>query len=550
MTIKSIAFEPAHKRVTFTGNKTVLEIASENGVPIDQPCRGNGTCGKCKITVAPSTDPSIQEKQLLTHAELNANIRLACQTQALDNMCICLENSEAARIQTLGIAEQVPESDIMPEVTADNVKEKFDADANGGIYGIALDIGTTTLAASLVNLQTGATEAVAAGLNPQTAYGDDVISRISYAAKSLENLLRLQACVIDAVNGLIAELLEKSAVDPLRIFHFIAAGNATMEHLFVGEDVSSIGVAPFAPKFYKIPRKRAAELALQINPAAYVDLMPNISGHVGGDVTAGIYFTGLYRQEAQSLLIDLGTNSEMALGGSNGILACSAAAGPAFEGARIHRGMRAEPGAIDEVRIREDGTIEIATINGRQPRGFCGSGLIDLVAALREAEIIEASGAFAKKDIDSDRFRRLNERIRKSDFGREIVIAEGEHGPITLTQRDIREVQLAKGAIASGIEMLLAKQALTPDEIDSVYLAGAFGNYLDKNSATRLGILPKVDASKIIAAGNTAGKGCIKALLSNDCWEEIDAFLKSTTHLELAASGHFQERFVANMAFE
>jgi len=546
---KTILFKPNHIRASFSGDMRVLDLASENNVRINQPCGGNGTCGKCRIKIKDaSTVPTDRERLLLTQNELKTNIRLACQTLAEDGMIIYTRNQRADILKMLGFSTKIDKGNLLPEVCMENLEKQFDTTAAGGVYGIALDIGTTTLAASLVNLDTGETVANTDASNPQSAYGDDVISRISFAVQSPENVARLQAVVIAAVNKMIAELLEKARVEKERVFHLIAGGNTTMEHLFMGEDVASIGAYPFTPKFYKFPRKRAADLSLTIRPDAYVDLMPNISGFVGGDITAGIYYTDIANKNISSFLIDLGTNSEMVFASKNNISVCSAAAGPALEGARIRCGMRAERGAIDKVRIAPNGTIEINTIGGPPPCGFCGSGLVDLIAELRRTGIITANGAFANNGAGAA-WRSLRTRISQREYGKEIYIADGENGSIVLTQRDIREVQLAKSAIASGLEMLLEAHALPLSKVDRLYLAGAFGNYLDNRSTLELGILPEIDEVKITIAGNTAGLGCVKALLSRTCWEEIGAFLARTTHIELATSPNFQQRFVANMQF-
>lgn len=545
---RTVIFEPGRRTAVFFGDQTILQAASANGVGIGQPCGGNGVCGKCKVRVAAPAPPASEELKLLAPGEIARGVRLACRTKAEDGMTVFLDAAAAQNIQALHIGAIATPAIRSPEITPANVGELFGAEPQGGIFGLALDVGTTTLAASLVDLESGAVLAADSSLNPQSAHGDDVLSRISYAAQSQENVKRLQSEVIGAVNEMILRLARTCGIENDRIFHVVAAGNPTMEHLFMGIDPAPLGRAPFKPPYFQFQRARAKELGLPCNPSAYVDLMPNIAGHVGGDVTAGIYHSGLYRLEKTGFLIDLGTNSEMVVGSRQRLLACSAAAGPAFEGARIKYGMRAQPGAIEHARIDRQGKITYETIGGVPAVGICGSGLVDLIAELVSAGVILESGRLAAETRDALP-NALFMRMRKGLSGPEICIAENEREGVVLTQRDVREVQLAKGAIEAGAAILLEKTGVAPDALDRVWLAGAFGNYLDRDNALKLGILPRVAPRKIVSAGNTAGLGCVKALLSADWRREIEAFLAVTEHLELAAEADFQDRFVGSMRF-
>ncbi len=462
-------------------------------------------------------------------------------------MEITLLRMETGGEKILGVESARIES-VAPAVERATLRERFQASPDGGLYGVGIDIGTTTIAALLIDLESGECLGTASCTNPQSIHGGDVISRISYATDAADGLDHLQAEVISGLNASIDELVSATNVSRERIFHIVGAGNTTMEHCLLGVSPASIGRVPFEPQFYRAPRKLAKELNIRVNERAYVDLIPNIAGFIGGDLTSGIYYTKMYESEKLTLLIDIGTNNEMILGDRNFLLACSTAAGPALEGARIRDGMRAGRGAIEHVDFI-NGEIVYSVIGNVPPIGICGSGLVDIVYGLLKSGIVLPSGKMVAKEKAGD--NRYAERLVTSDEGRAFRIAprEGDSGYVDITQKDIREVQLAKGAIMTGVQMLLERAGKELEDVESVLLAGAFGSYMDIENAVRLGIVPDVPREKIRTIGNSAGLGCHKALLDREALDRMEEIAQTVTHIELAASPEFQEKFLRNLPF-
>ena len=518
-------------------DETVGELLIRCGIYIDQPCGGTGLCGKCTVIIEDVLPvPTSKEKKIFSKEELDSGLRLACQTKAYPGMKVSIPVQSSEGIKVL-----------------DGFKDNGEGHRcrdNGLGSGIAVDIGTTTIVAYLVDIGTGMTLAASSAINPQTSYGADVISRISYIDDRPERLFELQKAVVKQINNLIKELFSKTGRTHTKKDHIAVAGNTTMEHILVGISPESIGKSPFQPQFYDSLEFEAEELGITAERGVKVKLLPNIHGFVGGDIVSGIIYTGIHKSEDLSLLVDIGTNNEMVLGNKDFILCCSAAAGPALEGAKIKMGMRAAPGAIDSVRKNGSG-MSITTIGDRPPVGICGSGLVDAVSELLNIGVITQSGRFAEKEeLEEYLFKRY-----KGEKGKDLsftLAEEGEYGnnpEVGITQKDIREIQLAKGAIATGAQILLDVAGKRREDIKNVYLAGAFGNYIDIENAVRISILPYVARERIHPVGNSAGSGACLMLKDPSLWDTAADIIKRAEHIELANHKDFQEIFIGNMSF-
>ncbi|MBR2329319.1 MAG: DUF4445 domain-containing protein, partial [Clostridia bacterium] len=411
-------------------------------------------------------------------------------------------------------------------------------------YGLAIDIGTTTAVTMLWDLNTYECLGTAARTNPQSLYGGDVISRIQHCAMSETGLSELQCCIIGCVNDMIEELAQKHHVAPLHIYDITVVGNTTMGHLFLGIDPKPLARSPFAPVFTEGQRRRAYELNLSSAPLADVYFLPHMAGHVGADITGVLLSTGINEKQGAYLAIDIGTNGEILLSHNGKVLACSTAAGPAFEGACIYKGMRAAEGAIERVSIQDE-DISISTIGDKPAVGICGSGLIDAVAALIKLGVIDSSGKMLSRAEAAHLPTKLIQRITEHD-GKPAFALSGE---VILTQQDIREVQLAKGAIRAGAETLMQSVGLAASDLDGVLLAGAFGSYIDKHSALEIGLLPDVSPEKIASVGNAAGAGASMALMSAAARKKAEVLAAEVKHIELSANPQFQEKYIEAMGF-
>ena len=430
--------------------------------------------------------------------------------------------------------------------------EKGDTTKNS--YGIAFDIGTTTVAGYLVDLNTGEELSAVAKANPQIIYGDDVISRIGFAQKQKENLGILQRKIVNILNEIIKESAKKAGVNTNNIYKITIAGNTCMHHLLLGLNPSYIAPSPYIPVIKENLNLKAKDIPkLILEPMANVYILPNISAFVGADIVAGILAIRMYENEKIFLFIDLGTNGEIVLGSKRKMWTCSTAAGPAFEGARIGSGMRAAEGAIDKVKM-DNKSITYRVIKDGKVRGICGSGLIDLIAELVKLGLIDKSGKLIdREECDPNLSKEIKKRIINGQKGNKFLIAEGketENGnPVYLTQRDIREVQLAKAAILAGVKILLKEVNIPQENIQKVLLAGAFGNFIDKKSAIRIGLIPYLPLEKIESVGNAAGRGAEITLLSEKTREICEKISKDIKYIELSSRADFQEEFVEAMFF-
>lgn len=426
----------------------------------------------------------------------------------------------------------------------------FVADKGEGL-GVAFDIGTTTVVGMLWDLEAGEQIATAARTNPQNEFGMDVISRITYCGKEAENLPELRGKITECINEIAVEMCQKSGRVKKDITRAAVCGNTTMSHLFAGYPPMTLALAPFHPAYTGTLRMSAEEALLDFPACREVIVVPNIAGHVGGDITSGIVASRVLEMEGLTVFIDIGTNGEIVLTDGTESYACSTAAGPAFEGSSIKCGMRAAEGSIEKISI-EGGNLEYKTIGEKEAQGICGSGLIDAIAHMLDAKLIDKKGRLAapeeaeKRGFDPG----LCERLITVGEERQFVLVKKENGSdIVITQNDIREVQLAKGAIKAGIQIMLKKMDKTVDDLDRVVIAGAFGNYIEKSSAVRIGVLPEIPLEKIISAGNTAGAGVSMALVNEKEMELTESIPSIVKHIELAEDPDFQTTYLMAMGF-
>jgi len=437
--------------------------------------------------------------------------------------------------------------------------------AHGGLggWGVAIDVGSTTLAVALVDLTDGRVLASASALNPQTPFGADVISRIAWAqersgavpgADGTDGAEALHRALVRGIDALTAQCLEGAAplsqgVQPIR--SLAAVGNPTMLHTLLGADPVSLGQAPYVGVWRGAWRGRARELGLGLPESCAAYLLPGVGSHVGADTVAAIVASGLDRAERPTLLVDLGTNSEVVLGCREFILCASTSAGPAFEGAAIRHGMRAAPGAIEQVRVRPSGSVFVRVIGGEEPRGICGSGLVDAAAELLRAGVLEPSGRMRSYE-ELERFApsALLERLLEDPaIGRAIRLAGTRDRPVLFTAADVRQLQLVKGSIAAGMRLLLDRKGVCLGDVGEVLVAGAFGSYLRKTSAQAIGRVPPVDPERVRFVGNAAGAGARAVLCDRGYRRRAEEAAARAEYLELADAAEYAERFALSMAF-
>jgi len=618
-----LVFVTSGSKVRVPAGVTVFDAASWNGIAIDSTCGGHGTCKKCKVRIADGSVPaSSLDARAFTPDELRDGWRLACRAEATGDLRIEVPPlTTRPKAATVGVGRQVilrpavqkryleldepslsdQRSDIervldgiddleprvdLPvlrsvgrvlraadyKVTAVVVDEVLievqPGDTTGSRYGIAFDLGTTTVVATLLDLSTGTPMAVASMLSKQQPFGADVISRISAVMMEPANLDRLTELAHSSLGDLAGEVCDAADVDPLDVYEVALAGNATMTHLALGIDPEPLGVAPFILSARLLPEILAADLGLAVHPRARAVVFPAFGAYVGGDITAGLLASGMNRDARTRLFIDIGTNCEIVLGSRDWLLATAAPAGPAFEGAAIRCGMRAADGAIEGVAL-DPGTggpaapagptgaadgVSLQIIGDCAPQGLCGSGLVDAVASLIAAGLLDHSGRFVPDEVAARVAPGLAARLTMLGEERVFVLHwRGEPGHVAasifLTQRDVRELQFAKAAIASGWNVLLEEARLTAADVQQVLLAGSFGSYLSPASAISLGLVPKLPALRVVSAGNVAGEGAKMALLSVRERAAALALLEEVRYVELSDRADFNDRFVEQLQF-
>ena len=417
--------------------------------------------------------------------------------------------------------------------------------AAGRGFGIAVDIGTTTVVAYLADLSTGERRHVVSGLNLQKAWGGDVISRVQAAIDLGPE--PLQSAISRQISGMIFRLMEESELTWEDLRGISLAGNTVMMHLLAGIDPRNIAVSPFIPAFTEMRIETSAFLFPRLPGYFPCILLPSISGFIGADITAGIVATSIMEEQKPALLIDVGTNGELVLGDCTRLIACSTAAGPAFEGATISCGVGGIPGAVSSVEVSGNGDIAVTTIAGEVPLGICGSGIIDLTSVLIGAGIIDYTGRLLPPDeLPQSVPQALAARVSKEGF---LIARDRHNAPLYFTPRDVREVQLAKASVAAGIDVLLEEYGISCEDIGKVFLAGGFGSFINTASAVGIGLLPESILSRIVPSGNTAGAGAVQVLLSADAFDDLGRAVSRVEYIELSASPKFQDRYVEQMFF-
>ncbi|MHB1323782.1 MAG: ASKHA domain-containing protein [Coriobacteriia bacterium] len=527
----TIRFEPAGRTAMVPVGSTVSGAARLAGVEIDAPCGGLGRCGSCRVRAEGALEPpSLDEQELLGGAGIAAGMRLACRARVAGDAIVHVpERAGAMRIVTAALERSLT---VEPPAARG-------VHATGPAVGAAVDLGTTTVAVMLVDLGSGEVLAVAADTNAQRAFGADVLSRVAHADASGGPALRKAA--VDQIELLLGVALSRADVPADRLAEMVVVGNTAMTGLLLGADVSMLGAAPY--KGAPVAEARVPAYSLGLPAFASLDVLvpPGVSAFVGSDITAGMLATGLAERETPTLLMDLGTNGELVLGHQGELLAASTAAGPALEGASISCGMRAEPGAIERVSLA-DGGLELGVIGEREPLGICGSGLLDLIAVLLDVGVLDVGGRFAKGAPGP-----LGERMTERDGVRAFVV--DAHANIMLTQKDVRAVQLAIGAVRTGIELLLVEAGLAASGIESVLVAGGFGHHVRAESLVRLGLVPVAWHDRVVFAGNTALLGARMYLANSAVRRQAGELAQRVRTIDLAVHPLFSQRFLASLTF-
>jgi len=606
-----VLFQPDGRTVDARRGDTLLDAARKAGIHVNSPCGGTGTCGNCKVQLTAGKGGALteREREHFRTEELGQGLRLACQARVKSNItCVIPDETRLSdqKILETGIVRTVP---CEPTVTKRHLKltpprlpdQRADADrimealrgARGELhiplhtlrglppllrnvdfnvtvvsfdgellsiepgdttsksFGVAVDVGTTTVVGTLMDLTTARELAVASRTNPQVAYGDDVVSRIAYAAGEKDGLALLHTRIVACINDIVHELSSRARVHSTDVYEVLAVGNTTMMHLLLGVDPFAIAQAPYVAAYRQGMSVPASELGLKICRCGILTVLPNVAGFVGADTVAVALATEMHTSGELTLAVDIGTNGEIILGTRRKLIACSTAAGPAFEGARIKFGMRAAAGAIEAVDIDSD--VRLRLISGDKVVGICGTGLIDTVAELLRVGIIEGSGRILDASGVASLPEAVARRIRAGDHGNDFVLAwphESQNGePVYLTQRDVREVQLAKGAIFAGIQLMKKELHVADDDIVRVLLAGAFGNYIRPERALRIGLLPDLPPERIHFVGNAASTGAKLALVNRTCRSESDLLSRTIRYVELAGRGDFQNEFSEAILF-
>ena len=423
-------------------------------------------------------------------------------------------------------------------------------DTTSRLYGTAFDIGTTTVAAYLYDLNSGKLLNAGSMMNPQRIFGADVISRIDHAKTSQQAADEMKRSIADCINGLTKQLAEETGIKTEDIYAAVFCGNTVMLHFLAGLDASGIAAAPFIPVTCRPVRLGAKDFDIDMNSSGLCIMLPCVSAYIGADTVSAILASGMHESDGISLLVDIGTNGEIVLGGKDGLIACSAAAGPAFEGANIRFGMGGVTGAVDSFSMPG---FRYTVIGDTAPKGICGSGAVDAVAALLDAGAIDETGRLAGDSEAALLPLEVRTRFSETDGMRSFVLVPGQEtgidGPITITQKDIREIQNAKAAIAAGIEILMDIEGIVCDRIEKVFLAGGFGSSMNARSAARIGLLPRQLADRAEAVGNAAGSGASGCLLSQKMLDIAWKIAEKVRYAELSALKIFNEKYIENMLF-
>lgn len=607
-----IDLQPIGRRIEVEAGTDLLTAAQKAGVDLVAACGGVGICGTCRVRIASGklSPLTLNEEAELRPEEITHGWRMACQAVTLSDVRLEIPPESLPVAQKIQVDGRESEFELDPSVVALELElaaptiEDLRADLTRAgqavtaagypalhgdlglldalshglrhhqwsarlalrprppvsdlvavlppgtpLLGLAVDLGSTKLAVYLVDLASGATLAKSGVMNPQISYGEDVVSRIAFANKSVENRRTLQTRLVETLNGVVDEFCARLSVTHNQIVDAVVVGNTAMHHFFCGLPVEQLGAAPYVPAVSQPLDVRAAELGLKLAPGAWVHLPANIAGYVGGDHTAVLLTTQGYAAEQTLVAVDIGTNTEISVihpgkviqGLQGKIVSCSTASGPAFEGAHIRDGMRAAPGAIERVRIT-NGEVHVTTIGGLAPVGMCGSGILWAISEMLEAGIVDERGAL-RKDAPGVRTSNGN----KAEFVLVPAAKSGHGRDVVVTRSDINEIQLAKGAIRAGIEILLHELGLDPLQVDAWIIAGAFGTFLDIGSALKLGMFPRVPLERFHQVGNAAGVGAKQMLLSRQKRRQASQLVEQVSYIELTIYPQFTQEFVKAM---
>lgn len=584
----------------------LLEFLRKNGVQVDSPCGGNGSCGKCRVQAEGLVQaPSEKEMQLLGRSALEKGLRLACYNTVAPGLEVYVQESRAkASIVTGGKSRNVrlsprigkeymelpapsledQDSDLerllafsggalagpgieiareLPQllrasdykvtlVTSGGLLTAVEpGNTAGRLFGAAFDIGTTTIAAYLYDLKKGNCTDVVSTLNPQIKFGADVISRIEHTLSAAGGKEDMHKAVIGCINLILEQFCERNGIGSDDIYSAVFAGNTTMMHFLMDLYAGNIAVSPFIPATTRMHEMDAADLGLGINRRGRATVLPGLSAYIGADTLAAVLSSGMYEDAEISLLIDIGTNGEVVLGCRDWLLSCSTAAGPAFEGANIRNGVGGVSGAIDSVRLLPE--FAVTTLDDGEPIGICGSGIVDVIAQMLEAGLLDETGRLQDADELGPDAERYADRLVSIGGVKAFSLVSDSggraDGGIAVTQRDVRELQNAKAAIAAGIRTLIKRAGIAVKDVRKVYLAGGFGSRINIGSALKIGLLPEELGGRIESIGNAAGSGAAECLLSAEMLEAVNGIKRRMKYIELSASAEFTTEYVECMLF-
>jgi uncharacterized 2Fe-2S/4Fe-4S cluster protein (DUF4445 family) len=601
-----LRFLPDGGEVRVPSGTPIFDAASWNGIAIDSTCGGHGTCKKCKVRIVSGEVPvGSVDPRAFTTDELRDGWRLACRASARSDLVIEVpplqtrpkaalvgvgrhvilrpavqkrhlvleeatledQRSDLQRVldgledlepraslellRTLGGVLRSSHFDVTAVVCDDELIDVEPGDTTARRFAIAFDLGTTTVVATLLDLDSGQPAAVRSMLNRQQPYGADVITRVSATMMDELALGALRERAHETFAELTGEVLAAANVDAQEVYEITVCGNVTMMQMALGIDPEPLSMAPFTVSTHTFPPVRAVEFGVAVHPRAPAYVFPSLGAYVGGDIVAGMLATGLTRDRRVRLFIDVGTNSEIALGSVERVLATAAPAGPAFEAAQIKCGMRAADGAIEGIKINGD-ALDLEVIGDAEAVGMCGSGLVDAVSELVHAGLLDHSGRFIPDEQAAELHPGLSSRLTKIGEERVFVLhwrGEDPAASVYLSQRDVRELQFAKGSIATGWQILLREMGIEAEDISQVLLAGSFGAYLTPLSAVRIGLVPRIALPRIISAGNVAGEGAKIAALSLRERAEADSILREVEYVELSGRADFNDLFIDQLAF-
>jgi uncharacterized 2Fe-2S/4Fe-4S cluster protein (DUF4445 family) len=603
-----LRFIPEGAEVRVPSGTPVFDAASWNGIAIDSTCGGHGTCKKCRVRIVSGDVPvGPLDPRAFSADELRDGWRLACRASArgdlvvevpplqtrpkaalagvgrhvilrpavqkrhlvLDEPSMEDQRSDLQRVldalddlephasievlRSLGSVLRSSGFDVTAVVADQELIGLESGDTTARRFAIAFDVGTTTVVATLLDLESGQPVAVRSLLNRQQPFGADVITRISATMMDDQALAALRSRVHETLTELVSEVCAEGAVEPREVYEITVCGNVTMMHLALGIDPEPLSMAPFVVSTHSFTEDvRARDFGIKVHPRAPAFVFPSLGAYVGGDIVAGMLATGLTRDRRLRLFIDVGTNSEIALGSVDRVVATAAPAGPAFEAAQIRCGMRAAPGAIEGVKLSQ-GSVSLDVIGDCAPSGICGSGLVDAVAELVHCGLLDHSGRFIPDDEAAQSYPGLADRLTKIGQERVFVLDwRGSDDPeraVFLSQRDVRELQFAKASIATGWSILMGQLGVGPEDVSQVLLAGSFGAYLTPLSAVRIGLVPRIALPRIVSAGNVAGEGAKIAALSVRERAEAHSILREVEYVELSGRADFNDMFVDQLAF-